>query len=403
MISGTCEAAHNSAATWMMNVVTGSPFLISLMATVASLPFFLFTLPAGVLADKVNRQKFVCGINLWLAAMAAGLAVLGWLHLLNPYTILASVFLVGVGFAFNAPAWTSIVPQVVSDGELPSAATLSGLQFNISGIIGPVLGGFLVPLAGANFVFAVNAACFLLVVLAIRQWKQPTAPAKLPSESFFKSFGTIIRYVRYVPKLQVVLARNFLFALFISIIPALMPVVGLQLLHLSSSQLGLLFTSMAAGSVFGAVFVISWLQGSLLARFSHPLSQFTDRRGLRVDGICSPNRAVLRCGGACRYGMDLVCFGTLGGSATLDAKLGARPHERHSYHDLARSHGVWGSDLEFRCRSNRTHSHLAWSVGAVPGESASGPSAFDQRESRPGRARSQAFYPEASNPERERQ
>jgi MFS family permease len=131
VISGTCEAAHNSAATWMMNVVTGSPFLISLMATAASLPFFLFTLPAGVLADKVNRQKFVCWINLWLAATAAGLAALGWLQLLNPCTILASMFLVGVGFAFNAPAWTSIVPQVVSDGELPSAATLSGLQLNI--------------------------------------------------------------------------------------------------------------------------------------------------------------------------------------------------------------------------------------------------------------------------------
>jgi MFS family permease len=248
----------------MMNVVAGSPFLISLMATVASLPFFLFTLPAGVLADKVNRQKFVCWINLWLAAIAAGLAVLGWLHLLNPYAILASVFLVGVGFAFNAPAWTSIVPQVVSDGELPSAATLSGLQLNISGIIGPALGGFLVPLAGANFVFAVNAACFLLVVLAIRQWKQPSAPTKLPSESFFKSFGTVIRYVRYVPRLQVVLARNFLFALFISVIPAMMPVLGLQVLHLGASQLGLLFTSMGAGSAFGAVFVISWLR----ARFS---------------------------------------------------------------------------------------------------------------------------------------
>jgi MFS family permease len=264
VISGTCVAAHNSAATWMMNVATGSPFLISLMATVASLPFFLFTLPAGVLADKVNRQKFVCAINLWLAAIAVGLAVLGWLHLLNAYTILASVFLVGIGFAFNAPVWTAILPQVVSDGELPSAATLSGLQLNISGIIGPVLGGFLVPLAGANFVFVVNGACFLLVVLAIRQWKQPTVPTKLRSESFFKSFGTVIRYVRWVPGLQFVLVRNFLFALFISVIPALMPVVGLQVLHLSSSQLGFMFTGMGAGSVFGAVFVISWLR----ARFS---------------------------------------------------------------------------------------------------------------------------------------
>jgi MFS family permease len=156
------------------------------------------------------------------------------------------------------------MPQIVSDTELPSAATLSGLQFNISGIIGPALGGLLVPLAGANFVFAINGACFLLVVVATRQWKQPTLPAKLQSESFFESFGTTIRYARSAPGFQVVLARNFLFTLFISVIPALMPVVGLKALHLSSSNLGLLFTSMGAGSVVGAVFIIPWLR----ARFS---------------------------------------------------------------------------------------------------------------------------------------
>jgi hypothetical protein len=121
-----------------------------------------------------------------------------------------------------------------------------------------------VPLAGANFVFALNAACFLLVVVATRQGKQPTLPAKPPSESFFESFATINRYVRNAPGFQVVLARNFLFALFISVIPALMPVVGLKVLHLTSSNLGLLFTSMGAGSVFGAVFIIPWLR----ARFS---------------------------------------------------------------------------------------------------------------------------------------
>jgi len=262
VISGTCVAAHDSAATWLMNVFTGSPLLLSLMSTVAALPFFLFTLPAGTLADRVDRQKLVCTINSCLAAIAFALAVLGWLHLLNPYLILGCVFLIGVGFAINAPAWTSIVPQVVSDAELPSAATLSGLQFNISGIIGPALGGLLVPLAGANSVFALNAACFLLVVVATRQWKQPALPTaeKLPSESFFESFATINRYVRNAPGFQAVLARNFLFALFISVIPALMPVVGLRVLHLSSSNLGLLFTCMGAGSVIGAVFIIPWLR-----------------------------------------------------------------------------------------------------------------------------------------------
>jgi MFS family permease len=246
VISGTCVAAHDSAATWMINSLTGSPLLISLMSTLASLPFFLFTLPAGALADKVDRQKLICFIYVGLAATAGCLAVLGSLHLLNPTLILVSVFCIGVGFAFNAPAWTSIVPQVVSDSELPSAATLSGLQFNISGIIGPALGGVLVALAGANFVFALNAACFFLVLVAIRQWKQPSMPAKPSSESFFESFGTVIRYARSTPSFQVVLGRNLLFGLFISVLPALMPVVGLKVLHLSSSSLRLLFTSMGA-------------------------------------------------------------------------------------------------------------------------------------------------------------
>jgi len=83
-------------------------------------------------------------------------------------------------------------------------------------------------------------------------------------ERFFESFTSAIRYVRYAPGLQVVLARNALFALFISVIPALMPVVGLKALHLNPSQLGLLFTSMGVGSVVGAVFIIPWLR----ARYS---------------------------------------------------------------------------------------------------------------------------------------
>jgi MFS family permease len=260
VISGTCVAAHDTAATWLMNTLTPSPFLISLLATVASLPFFLLTLPAGAFADTVDRKKLLCFVNLWLAASAAGMAVLGWLHLLNPYVILVFVFLTGVGFAFNAPTWTSSVSDVVSNAELPSAVTLGGLQLNISGIIGPAVGGLLVAWVGPNPVFALNAGCFLIVIVVVLQWKRAGGQSRTGLESFFASFATAIRYVRYAPGLQVVLVRNVLFALFISVIPALMPVVGLKALHLSPSQLGLLFTSMGAGSVIGAAFIVPRLR-----------------------------------------------------------------------------------------------------------------------------------------------
>jgi predicted MFS family arabinose efflux permease len=264
LVSGTCVAAHDTAATWVMSTLTPSPLLISLMATVASLPFLFFTLPAGALADVVDRKKLLVVMNLWLAIAAAALALLSWLHLLSAQVVLAAVFLIAVGFAFEAPAWTSSIPEIVSTEELPSAATLGGLQLNISGILGPALGGFLIPFIGASAVFAMNAFCFLAVIFAILQWKPKAPQSRRGLESFFDSFVKAIRYVLYAPGIQIVLARNALFALFISAIPALMPVIGLKVLHLNASQLGLVFTSQGAGSVAAAVAIVPWLR----ARYS---------------------------------------------------------------------------------------------------------------------------------------
>jgi MFS family permease len=142
LISGTCVAAQDTAATWVMNRVSDSPLFLSLMSTVASLPFFFFTLPAGALADMMDRKRIMFVMTIWLALAAGGLAVSGWLNMINPYVLLAAIFLIGVGFAFYSPAWTSVQPEIVSSDELPSAATLGGLQLNISGIIGPAIGGF---------------------------------------------------------------------------------------------------------------------------------------------------------------------------------------------------------------------------------------------------------------------
>jgi predicted MFS family arabinose efflux permease len=258
VISGCCVSAHDMAATWVMNSLTPSPLLLSLLSTAASLPFFLLTFPAGALADLVDRKKLLCAMHLWLALAAAGLAILGALDLLNPAIILAAVFLLGIGFACNAPAWTSVTPEVVTKEELPSALTLGGVQMNLSGILGPALGGMLLPLVGAYILFALNAAAFLLVIAAIQGWQRSEESSQMPVESLLESFFGAIRYVRYTRGIQIVLMRAFLFALLISAIPALLPVVGLRALHLSPSSLGILFTSMGVGSLAGAVWVIPW-------------------------------------------------------------------------------------------------------------------------------------------------
>jgi MFS family permease len=264
VVSGCCVSAHDMAATWVMNTMTPSPFFLSLLSTAASLPFFLFTFPAGALADMLNRKKLLCVMHVWLVVAAAGLALFGWLGWLNPSVILIAVFVLGIGFACNAPAWTSVIPDVVKKEELPSAITLGGVQMNLSGVIGPALGGLLLPVLGANTVFAINAAGFFLVLAAILSWHNPRKRSRAPTESMLESFVGAVRYVRYSRGIQVVLIRALLFSLLISVIPALLPAVGLKALNLTSSSLGILFTSMAIGSLIGAVFVVPWAR----ARFT---------------------------------------------------------------------------------------------------------------------------------------
>jgi MFS family permease len=258
IVSGCCVSAHDTAATWLMNSLGASPFLLSLMTTSASLPFFLFTLPAGAVCDLANRQKLFVGTYLWLAAAAGLLAVCTWLNLVHPYVILITVFLLGIGYAFNAPVWAAVIPEVVRKEELASAITLGGVQMNMGGIIGPAIGGFLLPVAGPAMLFSLNALAFLLAALTISQRYREQRQPQPHLENFLESLASAARYVRYTPGMQVILTRDLLFGFFIAVVPALVPVVALQHLRLESSQLGLVFTSLGIGSILGATLVLPY-------------------------------------------------------------------------------------------------------------------------------------------------
>ncbi len=262
LLSGIAVSAFNTAATWLMDTLSPSPLHISLISTFTTLPLFLFTLPAGVFADIFDRRKLLCLTNLWLALVAAGLAITNGLGLGrgSPYLILSVVFLLGIGFAFYGPTYMAMIPQVVTREDLPSAMTLGGLQINLSGIIGPAIGGLTLSWLGVNFVFAINSACFLVVILALLRWRSIQKATQVTLRGFLASLTNTIQYVKDTSGVGVVVARVSLFGIFISLIPALLPVVGLKQLDLSASELGLLFTSLSIGAALGAAFVIPFLR-----------------------------------------------------------------------------------------------------------------------------------------------
>jgi MFS family permease len=263
LLSGTCVTAQDCAAVWAMYKLNGSPLFLSLMSAAAALPFFLFLLPAGALADVVDRRKLLCVLSFWSALSAGLLAALSSLQLLSPYLILLCVFLLGVGLAAAAPVWPALASEMVSKEELPSATLLGSLQLNAGTIIGPSVGGILLPLIKTNWICALNASCFLLVAVALLLWKRETAPAKLPLESFVESFFTATRYVQHSPGVQVILIRTAVFTFLIALIPAIIPVIGLKEVELNAMGCGLMFSALGGGSAIAALMLIGWIRAHI--------------------------------------------------------------------------------------------------------------------------------------------
>ncbi|MFZ0711040.1 MAG: MFS transporter, partial [Terrimicrobiaceae bacterium] len=97
VLSGTAVSAQDMAATWLMHDLGASSFSLSLMATAASAPFFLFTLPAGVLADIGDRRLVIASAVLWQGACAALLALGARTQVVNANSLLACIFALGIG------------------------------------------------------------------------------------------------------------------------------------------------------------------------------------------------------------------------------------------------------------------------------------------------------------------
>jgi MFS family permease len=277
VISGSFVAAQNTATYWALNALGATTVLISVMATVSALPGALFILPAGSIADLLDRKKILLAVQIWQASIVFGLAILWAAHLLNPYLILASTFLLSAGFAFSSPASSAAIAEMVSPEELAPAYTLGGLQLDLSGIAGPLVGAVLLPLIGVSFIFGASGLGFLLMFFAIFQWKRVQPPATLPLETFFESLTTAIRYVRYTAGIKVLLIRHALFSFFRSIIPSLWPVLALKESHVHASSLGYIFTAMAVGSVLSGTFLIPW------ARAKYSPQRITTGAGLVMN------------------------------------------------------------------------------------------------------------------------
>ena len=229
--------------------------MVALMQTATSLPVFLVGLPAGALADIIDRRRLLLFWQGWMLVAAAGLGVLTLFGATTPWLLLTLTFALGLGSAMNAPAWQAITPELVSRAELPAGVALNSVGFNIARAVGPALGGFAVAAAGPAAVFLLNAASFVGVMFVLYRWPRKHRQSALPTERMIGAIQAGLRYVHYAPELDAVLVRVAVFISCGSALWALLPLVARQQLKLESFGYGVLLGCLGLGAVIGAAFL----------------------------------------------------------------------------------------------------------------------------------------------------
>ncbi len=254
---------YSAAAGWLMTSLDPDPLTVSLVQVATSLPMFLFALPAGALADIVDKRRLLIGVQVAATVLSAAFAALVWIEVVTPLTLLAFTFLLGVCGALTAPVWQSIVPQLVPRPELSSAVAANSAGVNVSRAVGPALGGAITAAAGIATPFWLNAVSNLGIIGALVWWRSPPIGSRrLPAERFASAILTGARHARHNPDLRATLIRAVGFFLFASAYWALLPLVARSQIMGGPELYGVLLGAIGAGAVGGAL-ALPWLKAKL--------------------------------------------------------------------------------------------------------------------------------------------
>lgn len=241
------------AASWLMTHLSSSPLVISLLSFSASLPVVFLSIPAGLWADQGHRRQILLLAQALMFCSATLLGVQAVSGNLSATTILILSFSMGVGVALNGPAYQMVLSELVPPQEQQSAVLLYYMGLNITRVLGPALGGFVLGMLGPSAAFFVNAVSFSGLILYYWRWPLPAAAGSSEASSS--------RRILVKDWLWIFSRSNWLFWGEIFVVSfaaaalwALYPVRGRLELHLESLQYGSLLGCLGLGAFLSAMF-----------------------------------------------------------------------------------------------------------------------------------------------------
>lgn len=242
------EVAQN----WLILTMTGSAFLLGLDAFLGDVPFLLFSLFGGVLADRRDRRRILLSSQIVQLSSAFLLAALILTGLVQVWIILTLSFVVGLAQSFGGPAYQALVPTLVDREDLPNAVALNSIQFNLARVVGPVLAGIAFYRLGAAACFGLNGLSFLAVIAALLVLKRGalTAPS---SDSVLTSLKTGLKAVRDATSLRGLIGLAFVGSLCAFPLVTFLPVFARDVFHRDAKGYSVLLAAFGIGGIAGAI------------------------------------------------------------------------------------------------------------------------------------------------------
>lgn len=243
---------------WLIQDMTGSPFLVSLVPITMLLPMLILSLPAGILADRANRRKIVIGAE---SAALVGYVTLTAIAIFGNvqvwHVLLLSGF-TGVVMATAGPSRMSVIAHLVPAKELQRGVGLSAVVFNLAQIAGPAMGGILIGQFGTEYALA---ASLFFTLPAILLYKSVHFDGECADKSKaappFQALKDGLRYVSTNPELRSLLIGALIVITTISTWNALMPTFAADVLKRGPEVLGLLTLAAGVGALFGSIFSVA--------------------------------------------------------------------------------------------------------------------------------------------------
>ena len=251
------------AGTWMQNIalawfvveLTSSPLAVGFLAFCRFVPFTIFGLASGVVADRFDNRRLVIGTQIAAMVVSIALAALAFSGKAEAWHIYALAALGGTALVFDAPGRHSLTFQMVGRTELSNAVALNASLFNASRLIGPAIAGFVIATAGVGVCFAVNAVSFLAVLtsLVLMRADELVPQLREAPPTLIRGIREGLSYARHSPRVRLILAMTTVVSTVGFNFHVLVPVLASETLRAGPEVFGLLSASFGAGALLGAL------------------------------------------------------------------------------------------------------------------------------------------------------